>query len=76
VWNQAVPEVMGTVEALSLSLSLPLGILSGGAVIVCSGSGAEPAHGPHPSRLHLLTKTLLVLVYNLSKFEDPTKLCS
>jgi hypothetical protein len=45
---------MGTVEALSLSLSLPLGILTGGAVLVCSG--AQPAHGPYPSRLNLLTK--------------------
>jgi cytochrome b561 len=69
---------MGTVEGLSFSLSLPLGILIGGTVVI--RYSVRLAHGVPPSPPHVESKcahlNLLVLVYNLSKFEDPTRLCS
>jgi hypothetical protein len=66
------------VEASSFSLSLLLGILTGGTNAVRSSTG--PAPGPPPSSPQVQAEfahlNLLVFEYNLSKFDDPPKLSS
>jgi hypothetical protein len=56
MWNQAVPEIMGTMETLFFSLSLQMGILTGGTIII--RSGAAPVCGPPPSPPQVQTKSI------------------